>query len=128
MSEYGEIETGHESGQLDQLHQEAGSDHDYNSQYGTYGQAEASDKSLDFEQGRHVEYEDPSGAHYEETSYTSFESSESEHNDAFAAEGSESSHASEYFNLDALQSQFDTSFSHGTSLEGGESGLSIASN
>ena len=133
MSEYGELEAGHESGQLEQLHQESGSEQDYNSQYDAYGQTDAAERSIDFETGQHVQYESPDGARYESTSYTSFESNESEFSQEYGVEASQSSHESEFFNLDALRAQFDSSslessHAEGPYLEGGESGLSIASN
>src|ERR1044071_4536357 len=116
MSEYGEFETGEQHEALDQLHEVDASEQDYQSQFGVYEQDHASAESTSFDQGHHVEYDNPSGAHYEESDFTSYDHNEAEADHVFAAEGSESSHASEYGQLDALQHQLDSSFASATEL------------
>ncbi|GGM67249.1 hypothetical protein ACFFX1_21545 [Dactylosporangium sucinum] len=128
MSEYGEFQTGMESGELEQLHQESGSEQDYNSEFGVYAQDSASAESTDFETGRHVEYEDPSGARYEETEYTNYSHDEAETDSVFAADGSEQSSSADFSSMDALRAQFQSNFAQGTQFSGGDAGLSIASN
>ena len=105
-----------------------GSENDYNSQFGVYEQDHASAESTSFDQGHHVEYSNPSGAHYEESDFTSYDHSAAEADHVFAAEGSESSHQAEFSNLDALRQQFDTAFASGTEFHGGAGALGVASN
>jgi hypothetical protein len=126
MSEYGEFETGAESGEIEQLHTEAGSEQDYQSQFGVYAQDSASAESTDFETGKHIEYEGADGSRYESTDYTSYSHDEAETNSVFAAEGSEQSHTAEYASMDALRAQFETSFAEGTQISGGDHGPAIA--
>lgn len=126
MSEYGEFETGHASGDVEQLHTEAGSEQDYQSQFGIYAQDSASAESTDFETGKHVEYEGADGSRYESTDYTSYSHDEAETDSVFAAEGSEQSHASEFSSLDALRAQFETGFAESTQLTDGGHGPAIA--
>ena len=114
MSEYGEFETGQEHAELDQLHEASGSEQDYQSQFGVYEQDHAAAESTSFDQGRHVEYTDPNGAHYEESDYTSYDHSAAETDHVFAAEGSESASYSEFAELDMLQQRFDAAFAEGT--------------
>ncbi|GAA3234433.1 hypothetical protein ACFO1B_23980 [Dactylosporangium siamense] len=129
MSEYGEFNTGYESGDVEQLHTEAGSEQDYQSDFGVYSQDSASAESTDFETGKHVEYEGADGSRYESTDYTSYSHDEAETNSVFAAEGNEQYSASEFSSLDALRAQFESAFAEGTQIsDGGQAGLSIASN
>ena len=128
--DYGHVEAGQEHESLDQLHQVHAAENDYDSNFGVYEQDHASAESTSFDQGHHVEYSNPSGEHYEESDYTSFDHNEAEADHVFAAEGSESSHASEYDQLDALQARFDSAFASGTELhtDGGNAALGVASN
>ncbi|WP_238012472.1 hypothetical protein KZZ52_58870 [Dactylosporangium sp. AC04546] len=114
MSEYGEIETAQESGELEELHTTAGSEQDYQSDFGVYAQDTASAENTSFEQGHHMAYEDPSGARYEETDYVSYDHSAVETDSVFAAEGSESASSSEFATMDALRAQFEQAFAQGT--------------
>ncbi|GAA3234431.1 hypothetical protein ACFO1B_23975 [Dactylosporangium siamense] len=126
MSEYGEFQTGAESGEIEQLHTEAGSEQDYQSDFGVYSQDSASAESTDFETGKHVEYEGADGSRYESTDYTSYSHDEAETNSVFAAEGSEQSHTSEYASMDALRAQFESAFAEGTQITDGGHGPAIA--
>src|SRR4051812_16715801 len=87
--DYGHYEAGQEHGDLEQLHQAAGSENDYNSQFGVFEQDHASAESTSFDQGNHVEYSDPSGAQYEESNFTSYDHNAAETDHVFAAEGTE---------------------------------------
>ncbi|GAA3207114.1 hypothetical protein ACFO1B_19550 [Dactylosporangium siamense] len=113
---YGHYEAGQEHESLDQLHQASGSEQDYASQYGVYEADHASAENTSFDQGHHVEYSDPSGAHYEESDYTSYDHSAAETDHVFAAEGSEQYHAAEWSELDALQHQLDSAFASATEI------------
>ena len=95
-ADYGHVEAGQEHESLDQLHQVNASEADYNNQFNVYEQDHASAENTSFDQGHHVEYSDPSGAHYEESDFTSYDHSAAETDHVFAAEGSESSHTAEY--------------------------------
>ncbi|MET7418779.1 hypothetical protein [Dactylosporangium sp. NPDC005555] len=119
MSEYGEIETGQEHAEVEQLQQVDASEQDYQSQFGVYEQDHASAESTSFDQGRHVEYTDPSGAHYEETEFTSYDHSAAETDHVFAAEGSESASSSEFHQLDTLRAQLDSAFAQATVVQDG---------
>ena len=128
-ADYGHVEAGQEHESLDQLHQVEGSENDYNSQFGVYEQDHAAAESTSFDQGHHVEYTNPNGAHYEESDYTSYDHSAAETDHIFAAEGSESSHTAEYSELDALQARLDTAFASATEINsGGTAELGVASN
>ena len=126
-ADYGHAETGQEHESLDQLHQAQGSESDYNNQFNVYEQDHASAENTSFDQGHHVEYDNPNGAHYEEQDYTSYDHSAAETDHVFAAEGSESSHQAESSELDALRHQFDTAFASGTEFHG-DAGYSPVSN
>ena len=115
-TDYGHVETGQEHESLDQLHQAQGGEADYNNQFGVYEQDHASAESTSFDQGSHVEYDNPAGAHYEESNFTSYDHNAAETDHVFAAEGSESSHTSEYSELDALQARLDSAFASATEL------------
>ncbi|GAA2599895.1 hypothetical protein GCM10010399_33360 [Dactylosporangium fulvum] len=114
MTEYGEIEAGQESGELEQLHETSGSEAGYQSEFGVYGQDHAAAESTSLQQGHHMEYTDPSGARYEETDFTNYEHSAVETDSVFAAEGSESATFREFGELNALRAQFETVFAQGT--------------
>ncbi|GGM31240.1 hypothetical protein ACFFX1_46040 [Dactylosporangium sucinum] len=118
--DYGHYEAGEDHQAVDQLHQEHAAEADHQSDYNVYEQDTESAESTDFQQGRHVEFEDPSGARYEETEYTNYSHDEYDSNHVFAAEGSESSHTAEYDELDALKARFDSAFVEGTQYHGGD--------
>ena len=122
MSEYGEIETGQEHAEVEQLHQIDASQEDYQSQFGVYEQDHAAAESTSFDQGRHVEYTGADGSHYEESEFTSYDHSAVETDSVFAAEGSESYSASEFSQLDALRAQLDTAFASATQISTGGAG------
>jgi hypothetical protein len=128
--DYGHVEALQEHEALDQVHQVHAADNDYDSNFGVYEQDSASAESTSLDQGHHVEYSNPSGEHYEESDFTSYDHNEAQADHVFAAEGSESSHASEYDELNALQSRFDGEFVSGTELhtDGGSAALGVASN
>ncbi|MGI5240903.1 hypothetical protein [Dactylosporangium sp. CA-139066] len=134
MSEYGDLEysnfqAGQESGELDKLHQAAGSESDYASQFGVYGEDHSASESTDFSTGRHVEFDGADGSHYESTDFTNYSNDSHTSDSVFAAQGSESAHTASFSELDALRAQFGSSFAQGTQLHLGEGdgGLSIAS-
>ncbi len=126
--EYGHAEAGQEHESLDQLHQTNASEADYDKQFGVYEQDHASAESTSFDQGSHVEYTNPSGAHYEESNFTSYDHSAVETDHVFAAEGSESSHESEVSTLDTLRERLDSAFSSVTEAVTGGSGSSSDDN
>ena len=126
MSEYGEFSTGAESGEIEQLHTEAGSEQDYQSDFGIYSQDSASAESTDFETGKHVEYEGADGSRYESTDYTSYSHDEASADSVFAAEGSEQYSQSEFSSIDALRAQFESAFASGTEISTGDHGPAIA--
>lgn len=128
-ADYGHVEAGQEHESLDQLHQVDANEADHNSQFGVYGQDHAAAESTSFDQGHHVAFENPAGAHYEESDFTSYDHNSAEADHVFAAEGAESSHASEFSQLDALQHQLDASFASATELHTDGAGeLGVASN
>ena len=114
--DYGHYEAGQEHESLDQLHQVDASQEDYASQFGVYEADHASAENTSFDQGHHVEYTNPNGAHYEESDFTSYDHSEAETDHVFAAEGSENYSASEYHELDALQARLDSAFASATEI------------
>ncbi|GAB3858519.1 hypothetical protein ACFPIJ_19385 [Dactylosporangium cerinum] len=116
-ADYGHVEAGQEHESLDQLHQVDASESDYNNQFNVYEQDHAAAESTSFDQGHHVEYTNPEGAHYEESDFTSYDHSAAESDHVFAAEGSESSHQAEFSQLDALQAQLDSAFSQATVID-----------
>jgi hypothetical protein len=121
---YNQYEAGQEHNELDQLHQAQGSEADYNNQFAVYENDHAAAENTSFDQGHHVEYDNPAGAHYEESDYTSYDHSAAETDHVFAAEGSESSHQAEYSELDALREKFDAQFVEGSQYHGGQAELS----
>jgi len=126
---YANYEAGEQHEALDQLHQVNASETDYNNQFNVYEQDHAAAENTSFDQGHHVEYSNPSGEHYEESDYTSYDHSAAEADHVFAAEGSESSHTAEYSQLDALQARLDSAFASATEINGGGTAeLGVASN
>ena len=126
---YANYEAGEQHEALDQLHQVNASETDYNNQFNVYEQDHAAAENTSFDQGHHVEYSNPSGEHYEESDYTSYDHSAAEADHVFAAEGSESSHTAEYSQLDALQARLDSAFASATEINsGGTAELGVASN
>jgi hypothetical protein len=115
-ADYGHVEAGEQHESLDQLHQVNASEADYNNQFNVYEQDHAAAESTSFDQGHHVEYSDPNGAHYEESDYTSYDHNAAETDHVFAAEGSESSHTAEYSELDAIQARLDSVFASATEI------------
>ncbi|MEV8516588.1 hypothetical protein [Dactylosporangium sp. NPDC051484] len=128
MSEYGEFATGHESSELEQLHQAAGSEQDFQSQFGVFAQEHSASESTDFETGRHVEFTGADGSHYESTDFTSYSHDSTVSDSVFAAQGSESAHSAQFSELDALRAKLESGFAQGTQISGGGPGLSITSN
>jgi hypothetical protein len=128
MTEYGEFEMGHESGELEQMHQASGGEQDYESQFGVYAADHNAAESTDFETGRHVEMTGADGSHFESTDFTSYSHDSEESDSVFAAEGSQSMHSARFSELDLLRAQFESNFAQGTQLStGGEPDWSIAS-
>ncbi|GGM85698.1 hypothetical protein ACFFX1_29515 [Dactylosporangium sucinum] len=125
--EYGTYEAGAESGELEHVQEASGSEADYNSDFAVYEQDTESAESTDFQQGRHVEFEDPSGARYEETEFTNYSHDQYDSNHIFAAEGSESAHTAQFVELDALREQFASNFEAGTVFQGDAGQLGAAS-
>ena len=122
------VDAGEQSYDLDHNAQAYGSEHDAAQDYQAYGEANTYENDVNFEQGHHVEYDNPNGAHYEEQDYTSYDHNAAETDHVFAAEGSEQSHESEYDELDALRERLDASFASGTEYHGGgEAELGVAS-
>jgi hypothetical protein len=132
-TDYGQYETGQDHQSLDQLHQTSGSEADASNQFAVYEQDHASAESTSFDQGHHVQIDNPDGGHYEESDFTSYDHSAAESDHVFAAEGSESSHQAEFSTIDALREQLDSAFSsvtegHTDGGEAGNAGLGVASN
>ncbi len=123
---YGNYEAGQEHESLDQLHQVNASEADYNSDFNVYEQDHAAAESTSFDQGHHVEYTNPNGAHYEESDYTSYDHSAVESDHVFAAEGSESASFSEFSQIDALRAQLDTAFAQATVVQDGPAELAAS--
>ncbi|MER7004407.1 hypothetical protein ABT297_15360 [Dactylosporangium sp. NPDC000555] len=90
MSEYGEIEMGHEHGSLEEAHAGLGASQDYQSQYGILEHDHRSIEHEAFENVKHIEYTDAAGNHYQITEYTRYERTEIEEDHTFAAYGQES--------------------------------------
>ena len=124
--DYGHYEAGQEHESLDQLHQVDASQEDYASQFGVFEADHASAENTSFDQGHHVEYTDPNGAHYEESDYTSYDHSAAETDHIFAAEGSESASSSEFSQIDALRAQLDTAFAQATVVQDGPAELAAS--
>ena len=118
--DYGHYEAGTEHDALNQLHQDHGSESDYNNQFGVYEQDHHSAESTDFATGHHVEYDQAPAVHYESDDYTNYSHDATVDDHVFAAEGSEHAHEADYSELDALQQRFDASFAEGTQYHGGE--------
>jgi hypothetical protein len=108
MSEYGEIETGESHSGLSEAHAEAGSEQDYNSQYGILEQDHQSIEHTEYENVKHIEYTDAAGNHYEVTEYTHYEHTEIESEHTFAAYGQEGSSGFGAAEVEASDASSDT--------------------
>ncbi|WP_238007696.1 hypothetical protein KZZ52_50705 [Dactylosporangium sp. AC04546] len=127
--DYGHFEAGADSADLEQLHTASGSEADYSSDFNVYEQDTESAESTDFQQGSHVEIDNPDGGHYEETNFTNYSNDQFDSSHIFAAEGSEQGHEAQFDELDALRQSFNSEFAAGTELQtdgGGHPG--VASN
>ena len=95
-----------------------------------YEQDHASAENTSFDQGHHVEYSNPSGEHYEESDFTSYDHSEAEADHIFAAEGTESSPSSGVPPARRPAGALDAAFASATELHngGGAGELGVASN
>jgi hypothetical protein len=126
--DYGHFSAGQEHDALDQVHQANGSEYDAQSQFGVFENDHHAAESTDFSTGQHVEYDQPAGVHYESTDFTNYSHDASEDDHVFAAEGSDSTHAAEYGELDALSQRFDSAFVEGTQFHAGEGQFGVAAN
>ncbi|WP_433604557.1 hypothetical protein ACQP2P_24955 [Dactylosporangium sp. CA-139114] len=124
--DYGQYEAGQESGELDQMHQAAGSEADFSSQFGVYEQGHSAAESTAFSQGHHVEYDAPGAVHYESDDYTNYSHDASVDDHVFAAEGSESSHQAQFAGFDALKERFASGFAGATTFSGSNAELEAA--
>ena len=124
----GHYEAGEQHEALDQLHQAQGSEADYNNQFNVYEQDHAAAENTSYDNAHQESYVDPHGASYSESDLTSYDHSTAEADHIFAAEGSESSHQSEFSELDALRERLDSSFAEGTEFHSGGGEITATSN
>jgi hypothetical protein len=112
----GHVDAGEQSYDLDHASQAYGSEHDANQDYAAYGEANQYENDVNFEQGHHVEYDNPSGAHYEESDYTNYDSHEAASSAAFGEHYSANEHDASFGELDQLREHFDAQYLHADAL------------
>ena len=118
----GHVDAGEQSYDLDHASQAYGSEHDASQDYAAYGEANSYENDVNFEQGHHVEYDSPAGAHYAETDYTNYDSHEAASSAAFGEHYSATEHDASFGQLDQLREHFDAQYLHADTF-GGEQAL-----
>jgi hypothetical protein len=115
MSDYGDfghVETGNESHDLDQGHQAYGNEHDAAQAYDAYGQEHNYENDQHFNHGHAVEFDSPEGAHYAEQDYTNYDSHVAESDAAYGEHYAATEHDASFGELDYLREHFDAEFAH----------------
>ena len=107
MSDFGDIDTGHEHGDLAAGHEDYGQEHDHNEQFAVLAEAHAQEHDEAYAHGHHVEYEDGRGGHYAESDYTVYNEHDAASDNVFAEDYSDHDHAEAYADVSALQEHFD---------------------
>jgi hypothetical protein len=92
MSEY--LDTGHDAAVLE--HEQQGNEYEHDAALHELHQAQAAEHDVQYQHGRHVEFDSPSGAHYSETEFTNY----SEH----------SAEASSYDEIDVSEHEASASY------------------
>ncbi len=105
MDDYGHVDSGHESAELDHGQAEYGSDADHALNASQYGEATSHETDQHYAHGHHEEYDSPSDAHYAETDYTNFDGHEADSHAAFGTELTEVQHNEAFENLDHLHEE-----------------------
>jgi hypothetical protein len=98
MSDYGDVDAGHESyeGQehsLEAADQQYGAEQDQSLAHAQYGEADHHELDQSFTNVHHVEYDDGHGGHYEETTYTVVEVHEESSHQEFGEQLNAADHA-----------------------------------
>src|SRR5262249_26960168 len=112
MSEYGDLDTGHEDHghenyELDHGHEAHGHEHDHFQNFQSYGEHHAHEYDQQYGNVHHVEYDDGKGGRYEETDVTVYDQHAAGEDSAYAQEYTDKEHSQSYAELDYLHEQFD---------------------
>jgi hypothetical protein len=137
MSEFGDLDTGHENYDVDHGHEASGNEHDHLNDFNAYGNDHSSDLDAHFAQGHEVESDTPY-SHFQEQDYTEADVHASETDSNFNVNAVDAEHDASFSDLDHLQEHFDGGFlsAHeggfggyegGHGYEGGEGELSAVS-
>jgi hypothetical protein len=140
MSEWDGGDYGHDSGtgnehdalahteqehDLNQLHQNYGDEHDALHTNEQYGHAAGFENDQNFQNGHHVEYDNPGGSHFEQTDFTDASSHEAGFEQDFGQSSVDATHDQSAGELDSLREHFEaelTDASH--DWQGGEGEIS----
>jgi hypothetical protein len=117
------VDAGEQHYDLDQTHAAQGDQHDSNVDYNAYGQANNYEHDVNLEQGHHVEYDNPNGAHYAETDFTNYNGHEAASSAEFGQEFSAESHDSGFSDFDHLRESFDAQHINADSFSGPSSAI-----
>jgi len=118
-------EADHQAYDLQHDHAASGYDADHQVDSSQYGQAADYEKDVNFQQGHAVEYDSPSGSHFEEQEYTNLNTHEAASEAAYGQEYSESDHKEAFSEIETLQERLESSHFSATGLEdGGQQELS----
>jgi hypothetical protein len=122
-TEAGHVDAGEQHSDLDHGQAAYGNEHDASQDYDAFGQANSYEHDVDFNQGHHVEYDNPSGAHYAETDYTNYSGHEAASSAAFGEHYAADSHDASFADLDHLRESFDAQYLHADGAGSGEQAL-----
>jgi hypothetical protein len=114
----GHVDAGEQNYDLEQGHAAYADEHDASQDYAAYGEANAYENDVNFEQGHHVEYDSPNGAHFEETDYTNYSSHEAASSAAYGEHYSATEHDASSSELDYLREHFDAQYLHADNYAG----------
>jgi hypothetical protein len=115
MSEFGEYSDGQEHASLEAVHEDAGHEQDFQSQYGILEQDHHSVIHDELENMKHIEYTDAAGNHYEITEYTHIEHTEIQDSHTLLSYGEEGGD-SNFGQADGLEAADSSSAIHGASV------------
>jgi hypothetical protein len=109
-NEHDSLVHGEQEHDLNQLHNEYGNDSDSLHQFDQHGHQAGYENDQDFQNGHHVEYDNPNGSHFEQTDFTNASSHEAAYESDFGQSSIDATHDESFGDLDALQERFSADF------------------
>lgn len=127
MDDYGHIDAGHESADLDHTLAEQGSDYDHGLDSSVYGDATHHESDLHYSHGEAQHYESPHHEELDRQEYTNLDAHEDASHLDFGSHLSEFQNNESFANLANVHQDFDASHLDATRFDGGEGEISAVS-